>query len=128
MAKALAKELSYFYIDTGAMYRGVTLFAMKERYVMNGCIDESGLEQALDRLFLTFRFNPSTECSEMHLGGTNIEKEIRNNGSGKKREPCRENTRCKNQTCCVAKKIGRRRQCGDGWQRYWNCSPPTCRT
>ncbi len=77
MAKALAKELNYFYIDTGAMYRGVTLFAMKERYVMNGCVDESGLEQALDRLFLTFRFNPSTECSEMHLGGTNIEKEIR---------------------------------------------------
>ncbi len=77
MAKALAKELNYFYIDTGAMYRGVTLFAMKERYVMNGCIDESGLEEALDRLFLTFRFNPSTECSEMHLGGTNIEKEIR---------------------------------------------------
>ncbi len=72
MAKALAKELSYFYIDTGAMYRGVTLFAMKERYVMNGCVDESGLEQALDRLFLTFRFNPSTECSEMHLGGSGI--------------------------------------------------------
>jgi CMP/dCMP kinase len=77
MAKALAKELNYFYIDSGAMYRGVTLFAMKERFVMNGCVDENGLEGALDRLFLTFRFNPNTECSEMHLGGTNIEKEIR---------------------------------------------------
>jgi len=77
MAKALAKELNYVYVDTGAMYRGVTLFAMKERIVLNGDVDEQALESALDRLFLTFRFNPNTECSEMYLGGVNIEKEIR---------------------------------------------------
>ncbi|PCJ82305.1 MAG: cytidylate kinase [Bacteroidetes bacterium] len=77
MAKALAKELNYVYVDTGAMYRGVTLYAMKERLVMNGEVDEEGLIRSLERLFLTFRFNPNTECSEMYLSGVNIEKEIR---------------------------------------------------
>ena len=77
MAKAIAKELNYVYIDTGAMYRGATLFAMKERLIKSKIIDTSELEQALERLYLSFRFNPSTECSEMHLSGVNIEKEIR---------------------------------------------------
>ena len=77
MAKAIAKELNYVYIDTGAMYRGVTLFAMKERLIKNNVIDIYELEKALERLYLSFRFNPSTECSEIHLNGINIEKEIR---------------------------------------------------
>ena len=77
MAKALAKELNYVYIDTGAMYRGATLFAMKERLIINREVDVANFVNSLDRLFLSFRFNPQTECSEMHLSGVNIEKEIR---------------------------------------------------
>ena len=77
MAKALARELNYVYIDTGAMYRAVTLFAMKERHILNGVVDEEGLVMDLDRLFLAFKYNPATETSEMHLSGINIEKEIR---------------------------------------------------
>ena len=77
MAKALAKELNYVYIDTGAMYRGATLFAMKERLIINREVDIHNFVNSLDRLFLSFRFNPHTECSEMHLSGVNIEKEIR---------------------------------------------------
>ena len=77
MAKALARELNYVYIDTGAMYRAVTLFAMKERHILNGVVDEEGLVVDLDRLFLAFKYNPATETSEMHLSGINIEKEIR---------------------------------------------------
>ena len=77
MAKAIAKELNYVYIDTGAMYRGATLYAMKERLIKNKVVDVSEVEQALDRMYLSFRYNPSTECSEMHLSGVNIEKEIR---------------------------------------------------
>ena len=77
MAKALARELNYVYIDTGAMYRAVTLFAMKERHILNGVVDEEGLVVDLDRLFLAFKYNPTTETSEMHLSGINIEKEIR---------------------------------------------------
>ena len=77
MAKALAKELNYVYIDTGAMYRGVTLFAMKERLIKNREVQVVEVENALERLYLSFKFNPSSECSEMHLSGVNIEKEIR---------------------------------------------------
>ena len=77
MAKALARELNYVYIDTGAMYRAVTLFAMKERHILNGVVDEEGLVVDLNRLFLAFKYNPATETSEMHLSGINIEKEIR---------------------------------------------------
>ena len=77
MAKAIARELNYVYIDTGAMYRGTTLFAMKERLIVNGQVDDEGIENSLDRLFLSFKYNPATETSEMHLSGINVEKEIR---------------------------------------------------
>ncbi len=77
MAKSLAKELNYFYIDSGAMYRAATLFAMKERLIINGEVDEETLINNLERMFLSFKFNPSTENSEIHLGGVNVEKEIR---------------------------------------------------
>ena len=77
MAKALAKELNYVYIDTGAMYRAATLYAMKERLILNGKVDEESIVEYLDRMFLSFKFNPATERSDMHLGGVNVEKEIR---------------------------------------------------
>ena len=77
MAKALAKELNYVYIDTGAMYRAATLYAMKERLILNGQVDEERIVGYLDRMLLSFKFNPATERSDMHLGGVNVEKEIR---------------------------------------------------
>ena len=77
MAKAIARELNYVYIDTGAMYRATTLFAIKERLIVNGQVDDEGIENSLDRLFLSFKYNPATETSEMHLSGINVEKEIR---------------------------------------------------
>ena len=77
MAKSLAKELNYVYIDTGAMYRAATLHAMKERSVLDGNVNEVSLRAGLDRMFLAFRYNPKTEQSEIHLNGTNVEKEIR---------------------------------------------------
>ena len=77
MAKALARELNYVYIDTGAMYRAATLFAMKERFILNGQVDEESFVSSLDRLFLSFKYNPATETSEMHISGVNVEKEIR---------------------------------------------------
>tara|TARA_B100001564_G_C20613953_1_gene658929 strand:- start:434 stop:1129 length:696 start_codon:yes stop_codon:yes gene_type:complete len=77
MAKAIARELNYVYIDTGAMYRASTLFAMKERLIINSQVNEEGLVNVLDRLFLSFKYNQATETSEIHLSGINVEKEIR---------------------------------------------------
>jgi cytidylate kinase len=50
---------------------------MKERLIKSNVIDIPEFEQALERMYLSFRYNPNTECSEMHLSGVNIEKEIR---------------------------------------------------
>ena len=77
LAKSLAKELNYVYIDTGAMYRAAALHAMRERSVMDAVVNEVGLRAGLDRMFLAFRYNPQTEQSEIHLNGVNVEKEIR---------------------------------------------------
>lgn len=77
LAKQVARALHYMYIDTGAMYRAATLFAMKERLVTTTEINAPALEQALDRMYLQFKFNPGTGTSDIHLNGTNVEKEIR---------------------------------------------------
>lgn len=78
LAQGLAKALNYLYIDSGAMYRAVALFALREKLIdREGNLDHAGLIQALDRVFLTFRFNPASGRGEMCLNGRNVEKEIR---------------------------------------------------
>lgn len=77
MAKALAKDLNYIYIDTGAMYRAATLFCLKERLIEGNEVNEVGIERAIDRLYVSFKFNPKSESSEVHLGGVSVEKEAR---------------------------------------------------
>ena len=78
LAQGLAKALNYLYIDSGAMYRAVALFALREKLIdRQGQLDEAGLIAALDRVFLTFRFNPASGRGEMCLNGRNVEKEIR---------------------------------------------------
>lgn len=74
MAKALAKELSYIYIDTGAMYRSIALFALREN------LFELGLEKLIERLpeiSVTFGLNPNTEKIEVQLNGEWVEQHIR---------------------------------------------------
>jgi cytidylate kinase len=77
LARDVAHALSYVYIDTGAMYRAVTLFAMRERLVSKEGVDLEGLNESLERIFLSFRFNAGTGRSEICLNGRTVEKEIR---------------------------------------------------
>ena len=78
LAQGLARALNYLYIDTGAMYRAVTLFALREKLInREGELDEEGMKTALPRVYLTFRFNPGSGKSEVCLNGRNVEKEIR---------------------------------------------------
>jgi cytidylate kinase len=74
MAKALAERLAYTYIDTGAMYRGVTLFALREKLLK----DPEGLISRLSDLRLTFASSSDKAASDLHLNGENVEQEIRN--------------------------------------------------
>ena len=66
------------------MYRAATLHAMKERSIVDQEVNEVGLRAGLDRMLLTFRYNPQSEQSEIHLNGLNVEKEIRSMDVAKK--------------------------------------------
>ena len=78
MAKDLAREIGYIYVDTGAMYRAVTLFAMRNRlFGDNGDIDTDRLEQMLPEVSISFKINTETGKPETCLNGEVVEKEIR---------------------------------------------------
>jgi cytidylate kinase len=77
IAKALAAKLGYSYVDTGAMYRAVTLYCIERGLIKDHAFVEHEVVRALDEIHLTFRFNPNTKSSETFLNGRNIEKEIR---------------------------------------------------
>ncbi|MDC6406759.1 MULTISPECIES: (d)CMP kinase [Maribacter] len=77
LAKQLAKKLEYVYVDTGAMYRAVTLYAMNNGFVVDGEIDTAGLTKDLDSIELKFVFNPDLGFAEMYLNGENVERQIR---------------------------------------------------
>lgn len=77
LAKQLARQLGYVYVDSGAMYRAVTLYAMRNGFITEGAFDRSGLIDSLDDITLRFVYNPELEMAEMFLNGENVEKEIR---------------------------------------------------
>ena len=77
IAKELAKKLGYLYVDTGAMYRAVTYYAMQHGYVAKDFLFEDGLVENLDKIELSFKFNDKLQFSEMYLNGKNVENEIR---------------------------------------------------
>ena len=77
MAKELAKHLGYVYVDTGAMYRAVALFAMQNGYIDKEFFDIQSLINSLPFIRLVFKFNPDLGFAEMYLNDVNVEKEIR---------------------------------------------------
>jgi cytidylate kinase len=74
LAKALAKELAYVFIDTGAMYRAVALYFMRHEIAFD---DISSIEKAIQSIQLNFAFNEATGKSDMYLNGENVELAIR---------------------------------------------------
>ena len=77
LAKQLAKELGYIYVDTGAMYRAVTLYAMQHDFIDAAHFDKESLIQKLPKVTLQFLFNPDLGFAEMYLNEKNVETEIR---------------------------------------------------
>jgi cytidylate kinase len=78
VAKDLARLLKIAYIDTGAMYRAVTLYALRKNLIVNGKIDENGLKSSLDDIDIRFRTNLNKGTNDTWLNGENVEAEIRN--------------------------------------------------
>lgn len=77
MAKTLARILGYNYIDSGAMYRAVTLFALRNNWIVNGKFDVEKIISGLKDIKITFRWDEKTEKNTTFLNGENIEDEIR---------------------------------------------------
>ncbi|NER08960.1 cytidylate kinase [Muriicola jejuensis] len=77
MAKQLARALGYIYVDTGAMYRAVTLYALRKGYISEKGFEKEPLLSDLPGIDLNFRYNPDLGYSEIYLDGENVEKEIR---------------------------------------------------
>jgi cytidylate kinase len=77
LAKELANHLGYVYVDTGAMYRAVAFFAMKNGFIGKDFFDIASLIESLTSIKLVFKFNPDLGFAEIYLNGTNIEKDIR---------------------------------------------------
>ena len=77
LAKELAKALNYVYIDTGAMYRAVTYYALQNNLISEKKINKKQLINDLDKIQIDFKYNPDKGFAEVYLNGQNIEKEIR---------------------------------------------------
>lgn len=78
MAKDLAREIGYIYVDTGAMYRSVTLYALRHgMFRTDGSIDTGALEAAMPEMRITFKLNRETGRPDTYLNGELVEKDIR---------------------------------------------------
>lgn len=76
-AKLIAAHLGYKFIDTGAMYRAVTLYALENGAFENGILNEEKLVGMLDQIDINFRFNPERGASDIYIGGEWVEGKIR---------------------------------------------------
>ncbi len=77
VAKRLAAYLGYLYVDTGAMYRAIALFALENGLISKTDFYSEKLIENLPDISLHFEINPETEIAEMFLNGNNVEKQIR---------------------------------------------------
>lgn len=77
MAKDLAREIGYTYIDSGAMYRAVTLYSMQQGFFDENALDADKLKASIQDMHIAMRFNPAMGRPDTYLNGVNVEKEIR---------------------------------------------------
>ena len=77
VAKRLAKTLGYVFVDSGAMYRAVTLYALQNGFIEKDCFDQDQLVNQLNNINISFKFNEDLGFAELFLNGENVEKEIR---------------------------------------------------
>lgn len=77
MAKDLAREIGYIYIDSGAMYRAVTLYSLENGIFKGENIDTQKLQKEMDSIHISFQLNPETGRPDTYLNGVNVENKIR---------------------------------------------------
>ena len=76
MAKVLAKNIGYAYIDTGAMYRAVTLYSLEHGAVVDGEVQQDKVVELLPQIEISFRFNAERGASDIYVNGVEVEQKI----------------------------------------------------
>ncbi|MFB0905327.1 MAG: (d)CMP kinase [Nonlabens sp.] len=76
-AKQLAVKLQYVYVDTGAMYRAVSYYALSHKLIESGILDSKKLVESLSDVKISFKYNKETDSADVYLDNENIEKQIR---------------------------------------------------
>lgn len=76
-AKLIAAKLGYVFIDTGAMYRAVTLCAQRQGAIIDGKVEEKKVVELLDTISISFRFNPQRGASDIYVNDEKVENQIR---------------------------------------------------
>jgi cytidylate kinase len=76
-AKSVAKDLNYIFIDSGAMYRAVTLYCMRHKYINGADVNVPAIVSEVNNIFIDFIYNPDISEYETFLNSENVEKEIR---------------------------------------------------
>ncbi len=76
-AKQLAQRLKYIYVDTGAMYRAISFFALSEKIYRDNHLHSQELVDSLNKIKISFQYNKETDRADVYLNGENIEKQIR---------------------------------------------------
>lgn len=77
VAKQIANHLGYVYVDSGAMYRAITLYAMQNGFIGDSHLNSNGLVSCIDKIHINFIFNAKLGFAEVYLNGINVEGEIR---------------------------------------------------
>lgn len=109
LAKQLARKLGYVYVDTGAMYRAVTLFAMRKGLVKDEKIDKDALIKALEEIDLKFVYNDQLGFAEMYLNNENVEQEIRTLEVSKNVSPVAEIKEVRSRLVALQQAMGKER-------------------
>ncbi|MDR1762064.1 MAG: (d)CMP kinase [Bacteroidales bacterium] len=77
IAKGVAHALNFVYVDTGAMYRAVTLYALQHNYIHDNHVNQELLAHAIDKIHIHFEIDPQTKAQQTFLNGNNVEDAIR---------------------------------------------------
>ena len=107
IAKQLAKALEYVYVDTGAMYRAVTLFAMRNKLIGAGEENIDALVKLLPKIRLKFLYNDHLGYAEMYMNNENVEKEIRTMSVSKHVSRVAEIEKVRNMLVAMQKSMGK---------------------
>lgn len=110
LAKLLAAKLGYIHIDSGAMYRAITLFAIQNRIIKGDTVDEKALIEGLKSVDIHFEINPENEQNEIFLNGKDVEKEIREMEVSSKVSLIAKIPEVRNHAVALQRKLGRKKR------------------